>query len=109
MVLAPRRQDGGVYHIRPLELFSLEDAVRRVSAMIGATPDWTVLGSFIPAGLSDPLLNRSAVAATFLASLELAKAGALELRQDGVFAPIYVRRAARNDSMPPPEAEDRDP
>jgi segregation and condensation protein A len=39
-------------------------------------------------------LSRSALASTFLASLELTKAGRLELRQDGAFAPIYIRRLA---------------
>ncbi|NTU77199.1 MAG: segregation/condensation protein A, partial [Alphaproteobacteria bacterium] len=28
----------------------------------------------------------------FAATLELVKAGELELRQDGTFAPIYIRR-----------------
>jgi segregation and condensation protein A len=30
--------------------------------------------------------------AHFVASLELTKAGKLELRQEGVFSPIYLRR-----------------
>ena len=35
--------------------------------------------------------RRSAAAATFAASLELAKQGRVELRQSGVFAPIALR------------------
>ena len=37
--------------------------------------------------------GRSAVAATFAATLELAKAGRIELRQDEAFGPIWLRAA----------------
>ena len=41
---------------------------------------------------TDPVKRRSATAATFAASLELAKAGQIELRQGEVFAPIQIRK-----------------
>jgi segregation and condensation protein A len=34
---------------------------------------------------------RSALASTFTAGLELAKQGKIELKQDGLFRPIYLR------------------
>ena len=37
-------------------------------------------------------MRRSALAATFAASLEMARAGRLKLRQERTFGPIYVRR-----------------
>jgi segregation and condensation protein A len=88
-----RRQDNSVLHVEPTRLYSIEDAVRRLSAMLGLATDWTVLSSFLPGMNDGSLLGRSAVAAHFAATLELAKAGQVELRQDGAFAPIYVRRA----------------
>jgi segregation and condensation protein A len=39
------------------------------------------------------LVGRSAVAATFGATLELAKRGIVTIRQDGNFEPIYIRSA----------------
>ena len=45
--------------------------------------------------IKDPLLLRSATASTFTAGLELAKQGKLEIRQDGLFRPIYLRSANR--------------
>ena len=48
------------------------------------------LAAFLPAGLKG-LVYRSAVAATFAASLELVRAGRAELRQDGAFGPIFVK------------------
>ncbi|GAA4258580.1 segregation/condensation protein A [Azospirillum formosense] len=90
-----KRQEGGVLHIEPVRLYSLEDAVRRLSELLGRMPDWATLSSFLPDGVRGGLLTRSALAAHFAATLELAKAGRVELRQDGAFSPIYVRRASR--------------
>ncbi|WP_207478539.1 segregation and condensation protein A [Arenibaculum pallidiluteum] len=88
-----RRQEFGTWRPPPLQLFSLEEALERLSGLLGRMPDWSTLASFMPAGITDGLTGRSALASTFLASLQLAKEGALELRQDGAFAPIYLRRA----------------
>lgn len=89
-----RRQAGqGPLHIRPTELFSIEEAIQRLGALLGRLPDWTRLSAFLPKGWDGSSLKaRSAIATTFVATLELAKAGEIELRQDGVFAPIYLRR-----------------
>jgi segregation and condensation protein A len=54
-------------------------------------PDWRTLVSFLPRGLAPGLVQRSAVAATFAASLELVRAGKLQLRQDRLFGPIFLR------------------
>jgi segregation and condensation protein A len=40
----------------------------------------------------NPARRRAATAATFAASLELVKAGKLEIRQSETFAPIELRR-----------------
>jgi len=85
----------GTLHIEPWELFTVEDALQRLRQRLGATPDWESLRSFLPQGLRDGLAMRSALASTFAASLELAREGRLELRQNGTFGPIYVRPANR--------------
>ncbi len=95
-----KRREGGVLHIAPIRLYSMEDAVRRLSDLLGHMPDWATLSSFLPAGFApgeaaSPLLTRSALAAHFAATLELAKAGRVELRQDGAFTPLYVRSSQR--------------
>ncbi len=66
-------------------------ALERLSGLLGNMPDWTTLTSFLPAGLNG-LMQSSAVAATFVASLELVRNGSAELRQEKYFGPIYVRR-----------------
>ncbi|HYE51160.1 MAG TPA: ScpA family protein [Azospirillaceae bacterium] len=88
-----RQQRTDPFHIRPTELFSIEEAVRRVEEMLGRLPDWTRLSSFLPAGWrGNGIRGRSALAATFVATLELAKSGQIEIRQEGAFQPIYLRR-----------------
>lgn len=74
-----------------LDLYSVEYAIKRLSGLLGRTPGWHTLMTFLPADLQDGLSRRSAMASTFVASLELCKSGQLEIRQDGVFGPIYLR------------------
>ncbi|MBP2303179.1 segregation and condensation protein A [Azospirillum picis] len=89
------RKEGGVLRIAPVRLYSLEEAVQRLSALLGHMPDWATLSSFLPSGQGGGqgggLLTRSALAAHFAATLELAKAGRVELRQEAAFSPLYVR------------------
>jgi len=40
------------------------------------------------------VLRRSALASTFAATLELARSGRIELRQDRIFGPIYLRSSS---------------
>ncbi|PWC84975.1 chromosome segregation protein ScpA [Azospirillum sp. TSH100] len=88
------RKESGVLHITPVRLYSMEEAVQRLSSLLGRMPDWATLASFLPGGEGGALLTRSALAAHFAATLELAKAGRVELRQEGAFAPLYVRGRA---------------
>jgi len=79
-----------VVHTR--SVMTLEEAIDRVSAMIGMALDWTFLESFLPS-TQDPQLRRSALASSFLAALELARRGRLDIAQDEAFAPIKLRAA----------------
>ena len=71
----------------------LEEALDRVSAMLGHALDWTQLEAFLPID-AEPALRRSALASSFLAMLELAKQGRVELQQEGSFAPLMIKRSA---------------
>ena len=88
----PGRAKQGLLQIQPINLFSMDDALHRIGEMLGQVLDWATLQSFLPPGLQRGLQRRAAVAATFAASLELARTGRIELRQDGLFGPIYMRR-----------------
>ncbi len=88
----PGRRREGILHIEPLRLFSMDDALHRIGDLIGQKLDWTILRDFLPEEMQlNPLQRRAALAATFAASLELARSGRVQLRQDGTFGPIYLR------------------
>jgi segregation and condensation protein A len=73
------------------EVMTLEAALERVSSLIGITIDWAAIETFLPSGTDR--LRRSAMASSFLAALELAKQGRVELRQAEAFAPLFLRAA----------------
>lgn len=89
-----RTEKPAALHMAPMELFSIEEAVERLRGSLGFMPEWTTLQSFMPSyNRANKLQGRSAVAATLIASLELAKQGLIEVRQEGNFAPIFLRRS----------------
>jgi len=81
-----------ILRIAPTELYSMEAALERMTSMLGRLPDWATLQTFLPQGLHG-LIGRSALAAMFSAGLELVRTGRMQLRQDRLFGPIYVRAA----------------
>lgn len=80
-----------VVAVRPV--MTLEDALHRVSTLIGERIDWHTIESFVP-GDATGLYRKSVLASSFLAALELAKQGRVELRQKSAFAPLYLKAAA---------------
>ncbi|MEM9474193.1 MAG: ScpA family protein [Pseudomonadota bacterium] len=75
------------------DVLTMEEALDRMRHLIGFAGEWADLSSFLPEGWeADPVRRRSATAATFAATLELAKAGQVELRQGETFAPLQIRR-----------------
>ena len=74
------------------DIYTMEQALDRMRGLIGYAGDWADLTSYLPEGWGlDPKRRRSATAATFAASLELAKQGQIEIRQRETFAPITIR------------------
>lgn len=92
-----RRKQATNYELPTFRLMSMEEAVERMGAMLGRLPRkgpfsvWTTLHSFIPEKLHDRLYGRSSLASILTAGLEMAKQGRIELKQDGLFRPIYLR------------------
>ena len=74
-------------------VMTMEQALERMRGLIGFAGGWTDLSSYLPDGWdADPQRRRSTTAATFAASLELAKEGKIEIRQGETFAPIQIRK-----------------
>jgi segregation and condensation protein A len=91
--LAARRRAGAKqqYRPKPMTYFSVQNALARLARLVGSLPDWSTLESFLPEGLSDGLPRRAALSATLVASLEMARGGAVTLRQDREFGPIRLK------------------
>jgi len=86
-----------VHMVANRRVMTLDSALARVSALLGMTLDWMELRDFLPVSegdWADLRLRRSALASSFLAALELAKQGKVELLQDEVFGPLRLRSIA---------------
>ena len=101
-----RREGARPLRIEPQDLHSVEEALRWLRQNLGHAPSWENLWRYLPPGTFEGLRAgrlsaRSALAATFAASLELARGGGVKLRQNKPFGPIYLRAAengAENDA-----------
>ena len=106
------RRDRGTQSLRilALDLHSVEDAVERLARLLGqGVPGWRRLQAFMPPELQaaiTPLRRRSALASTFVASLQLAKSGQVEIRQDGTYGSIFLRPGRGESDMPDENVEE---
>lgn len=85
------RSEGGRLTIKKREIFSLDDALKRLNRLIGSVLTWTELKDFLPEGIKDSDLKKSAIASTFAATLELAREGKAEVKQLEPFGPMYIK------------------
>jgi segregation and condensation protein A len=90
--LVKARTQPAMHIVAHRAVMALDEAIERVGRLIGAALDWTRLEAFLPASL-DPAYARSALASSFVAALELARQGRLELAQAGPFEPLEIRVA----------------
>ena len=86
-----RRAGDSVLEIEPSALYSVAEAIERLSGLSAGVADWQILAKFLPPDPGGGLGLRSAVASTFVAGLELARMGRIEFRQLNPFGPIYIR------------------
>ncbi len=80
------------YQIKRQPTFSIKEAREALVKLVGTMDDWGTLDTWLIKYLSTPETRRSVRASSFTASLELAREGLLELRQEHAFDPIYLRR-----------------
>jgi segregation and condensation protein A len=86
------RNEPAIHIVGRRPVMTLEEALLRVERMIGAKLEWTRLEAFLP-DTEDREFRKSALASSFVAALELARKGRLQLDQEAPFAPLYVRAA----------------
>lgn len=88
------RSEPVVHMVARRPVVTLDAALQHLERMLGVRMDWTELADFLPAEYAGSL-RRSAVASSFVAVLELARQGRIDMRQDATFAPLYIRAVAR--------------
>ena len=102
-----RRRTIKVEHVvRARTVWSIKEARGRLERLVGAKlGHWVQLDLFLIEFLPTPEARRTALASSFGASLEMAREGLVELRQEGAFAPLYVR--TRDANEPEPESSEQ--
>jgi len=85
---------------RRVPFWGIGDATARIRRLLGGLPGGADLAAFLPKIVeADPdrrnLHGRAAVAATFVAGLELTRDGALTLNQDGLWQPVRFTTLVR--------------
>ncbi len=82
-----------VFHvIRKRHVMTLEEAIDRVAQLVGNTIRWTEIRAFLPE-TEDPVFRKSSLASSFLALLELARQGKVQLQQEEAFSALMVKAA----------------
>ena len=71
-------------------LTSVEEALARLESIVGSLPVWQDLADFLPRNLKPGIQQRSALAATFVAGLEMAKAGKVRLHQEETYGRLFI-------------------
>jgi segregation and condensation protein A len=86
------RTEPAVHVITRRPVMTLEEALLRVERMVGSRLEWARLETFLPE-TQDAEFRKSALASSFVAALELARKGKVEIEQRTPFAPLYIRAA----------------
>ncbi|HML28260.1 MAG TPA: ScpA family protein [Hyphomicrobium sp.] len=82
-----------IHVVKARRVWSIKEARQRLEKLVGASEgDWAQLDLFLEQYLPKNEEERSALASSFGATLEMAREGLIELRQDEPFAPIYMRK-----------------
>jgi segregation and condensation protein A len=95
---------GHVVKVRPV--WSIKDARVRLERMLGEAPsvtDWLAFERCMQEFAGAHENGKTVMASSFGATLEMARDGRIELRQEGPFEPIYMR--PRKSDAAQPEAE----
>jgi segregation and condensation protein A len=87
-----RRQAHRRYAILRRRVWSVNEARTILEQLLGTMDDWGRFEGWLADYLAEPAERASFIASSLTASLELAREGRLELRQERAFEPIYIRR-----------------
>ncbi len=89
-----RRRTIKVTHVvKARRVWSIKQARNKLETLVGqAIGDWVELDECLKTYLGEAEEGKTVVASSFGATLEMAREGMIELRQDEPFSPIFMRR-----------------
>tara|TARA_B100000575_G_C23132856_1_gene657462 strand:+ start:1599 stop:2360 length:762 start_codon:yes stop_codon:yes gene_type:complete len=74
------------------ELYSVDQAIKRMKEIFGTVSEWTNFLNIIPELLKNKkIINKSIISSNFVASLELSKNGFIDVKQEESFGNIYIK------------------
>lgn len=94
---AERRQKKArhnTYTIKRIKAWSIKDARQILERLVGRMDNWGSLDTWLAEYIGSAEGRSTVIASSFTASLELAREGVIEIRQERAFEPIYMRRRA---------------
>ena len=80
------------YRVVRQPVMAVAEARRILERLLGAGLDWGRFDVYLADYLVEPEKRSSVLASSLTATLEMAREGVVELRQQGAFGPIYLRR-----------------
>jgi segregation and condensation protein A len=81
-----------IYTVKKQQVWSIKEARETLERLLGAMEEWGTFDRWLEKYFSTPETRRSVRDSSFTASLELAREGVIEIRQDQAFQPIFLRR-----------------
>jgi segregation and condensation protein A len=88
-----------VHVVKARTVWSIKEARSRLAALVGENAgNWVQLDLFLERYLPAPEAGKTVLASSFGATLEMARDGLIEIRQEAPFAPLYVRQAVGRSS-----------
>ena len=74
------------------ELYSVDQAIKRMREIFGNISEWTNFLNIIPKMINNKkIINKSIISSNFVASLELSKNGFIDVKQEKNFGDIYIK------------------
>ena len=86
------RTEPAVHIVGRRPVMTLDEALARVERLLGTKLQWTRIEAFLP-DTQDFEFRKSALASSFVAALELARRGRVDIEQEEPFSPLWVRAA----------------
>jgi len=86
-----KKMRGKNYELKASPVMLIDQARERLERILGKIPDWSNLERLLPDGWTGGPRRRSAMASMFMACLEAARDGRIELRQIAHFEPLYLK------------------